>query len=331
MPHLSALRWRLVAGASLTVVLFALAACGGGSEAETDAEGNTVVKLGMFPVADVAPIYLGMEKGFFDDEGLSLDVQLADSGAAVTASVVAGDSDIGFSNPMSLVLAQSQNLPIRVVAPGTTGGATAEEAWSGVIVAADSPIQGAADLTGKTIAVNSLKNILEVTLRTALENEGLDPRSVELIEMPFPDMPAAIENGQADAAFAVEPYITQAVSAGVARVVMTPYESVAPEFPTSLYFSTSQFIDGNQQVVEKFQRALEASVAYAQEHPDEARDIVTDFTEIDPDVVSAMRMPVFADTIDEEKIDLYMQMGVTWGLIEEAGDVEEFLAGWSAP
>ncbi len=308
------------------VLAAGLAACGGGGEASED--GTTSIKLGMFPVTDVAPIYLGIEKGFFEDEGLSIEPHLADSGAAVTAAVVAGDDQIGFSNPMSLVLAQSQDLPVDVIAPGTSGAADTEDAWSGVLVREDSPIESPADLEGKTIAVNSLKNILEVTLRGALDDAGVDPSSVKLIELPFPDMAAAVENEQVDAAFAVEPYVTQATSDD-ARVVLHPYEQIEAELPSSFYFTTKQFAQSDPEAVEKFQRALETSVQYAIDHPDEARDIVLEYTEIDPAVVETMAMPVFRTDIDPAQVELYQELGSKYGLIDEPGDVDDLIAGWS--
>jgi NitT/TauT family transport system substrate-binding protein len=58
--------------------------------------------------------------------------------------------------------------------------------------------------------VNTLKNVTEVTAREALAKEGVDPSSLRLTELPFPEMAQAVANGDADAAFLIEPFVTAA-------------------------------------------------------------------------------------------------------------------------
>ena len=60
----------------------------------------------------------------------------------------------------------------------------------------DGPIKSGKDLEGKTIAVNTLKNICEVTIKASLEKEGVDVDKLKFTEVPFPDMLAALENGR---------------------------------------------------------------------------------------------------------------------------------------
>lgn len=78
----------------------------------------------------------------------------------------------------------------------------------------DGPIREPRDLEGRTLAVNTLDNIAEVTALEALSAEGVDVDSIELTEVPFPDMQAPVENGEVDAAFFIEPFSTLAEEAG---------------------------------------------------------------------------------------------------------------------
>ena len=63
--------------------LLLTAACGGSSEDEPQSEGTTDVKVGVIPIVDVAPIYLGKEKGFFARRGLNVIMESGQGGAAI--------------------------------------------------------------------------------------------------------------------------------------------------------------------------------------------------------------------------------------------------------
>jgi NitT/TauT family transport system substrate-binding protein len=287
----------------------------------------TTVRVGIFPAADVAPIFLGVSQGFFEDEGLELETQMLGGGAAVTAAVVADEADIGFSNVASLVIARSQGLPITIVAPATQAGADASEANAGVVVPMDSDIQDAAGLAGKTVAVNALGNILEMTLRESLDRAGADPFAVNLVEIPFPDMPAMLDSGQVDAAFVIEPFATQILGGGNARVVATPYEETAPSLTGAVYFTTESFVESDGDTAAAFQRALARSVEYAQENPDELRAAVGEYTEISEDVISQMVFPQLAAEVPRDMIELYVELLTEYGMVTGDVDVDGLMAG----
>ena len=70
------------------------------------------------------------------------------------------------------------------------------------------------DLEGKTVAVNTLNNIAEVVVKAALEKKGVDPESLKLSEVPFPEMRPRWPRASVDAAFSIEPFVTQSVAEG---------------------------------------------------------------------------------------------------------------------
>ena len=160
----------------------------GGSE-------QTTLRVGVIPIADVAPLYLGIKQGFFEDQNLKIEPQLAEGGAAITPAVLSGDFQIGFSNTVSLLIAASKDLPVTIISQGVLGGKTEDEAWADLLVLKDGPIKEPKDLEGKTIAVNTLKNICEVTIRASLADMGVDDSTLKFTEVPFPDMNAALEAG----------------------------------------------------------------------------------------------------------------------------------------
>ena len=204
--------------------------CGDDDEEAGGGEGaqeQTTLRVGVIPIADVAPLYLGIDQGFFEDQQLKIEPQLAEGGAAITPVVLSGDFQIGFSNTVSLLIAASKDLPVTIISQGVLGGKTEDEAWADLLVLKDGLIKEPKDLEGKTIAVNTLKNVCEVTIRASLADMGVDDSTLEFTEVPFPDMNAALEAGRVDGACVVEPFVSQG-TAGKAKGIDPFYVNTAP-------------------------------------------------------------------------------------------------------
>src|SRR5688500_11353324 len=96
-----------------------VAACG--SDDPAPAGGRTTpdkVKVSVIPNLDVAPIYLGKAKGFFTNRQIDLTLESAQGGAAIVPGVVSGQLQFGFSNMVSLLVAQTNKVPIKIVSNG---------------------------------------------------------------------------------------------------------------------------------------------------------------------------------------------------------------------
>jgi NitT/TauT family transport system substrate-binding protein len=292
---------------------------GGGGEG-----GPTTLKVGVIPIADVAPLYLGMKKGFFEDEQLTIKPQLAEGGAAITPAVVSGDFQIGFSNTISLLIAASQDLPVEIISQGVLGGKTEKEAWADLLVLKDGPIKEPKDLEGKTIAVNTLKNICEVTIKASLEKEGVAVDKLEFAEVPFPDMNAALEAGRVDGACVVEPFVSQG-KAGEARGIDPFYVRTAPDLTVATYFTSSQYAQENGDVVDRFVEAMNRSLTYAESHPDEVRQVLLEYTEIPPEAAEQIKLPIWRPDLNEPTIELLSKLSLKYGLIEEQPDLDELI------
>jgi NitT/TauT family transport system substrate-binding protein len=301
-------------------------ACGGDDDGGGGGGGGeaTTLKVGVIPIADVAPLYLGIDKGFFKEQQLTIKPQLAEGGAAITPAVVSGDFQIGFSNTISLLIAASQNLPIQIISPGVSGGATEKDAWDDLLVPKNGPVKTTKDLEGKTIAVNTLKNICEVTIKASLEKDDVDVNSLKFTEVPFPDMNAALDAGRVDGACVVEPFVSQG-KAGKSRGIDPFYERTAPNLTVATYFTTKKYAEENADVVDRFVSAMTKSLAYAQSHPDEVRKVLTDYTEIPPEAAEAIKLPQWRDDLNEPTIEQLSDLSKEYGLIKEQPDLDELI------
>jgi NitT/TauT family transport system substrate-binding protein len=264
----------------------AMCAPGCGSAGVNDGA-SAKLTVALVPIHEVAPVYLGIEKGFFEDEDLRLDVRTVQGGADVVPQVLSGDVQIGFSNTPTLLAAAATGLPVEIVAPAR-GRGTGPSREGAVIVRRDSPIRGYADLVGRTVAVNALGNVVDLTLSATLDRHGVDRDDVERLEVPFPDMLAALDAGRVDAAFIASPFKTSAERSGEYRSIGFPLDEVRPGFVFTSYFVSRRWADHNQEILDRFLRALRRSMLYAARHERETRAAIAEFTALPEDLAGAI-------------------------------------------
>lgn len=317
---------RLAATTTALIALFAVAACGSSSDETPTSESGGVdkVKVGAIPIVDVAPLHLGKAKGFFQEQNIEVEVVNTTGGSIAVTGVVSGQFDFAFGNVVSLIQARSQNIPVKAVTVGNASTGKPGEDFGGVVVPPDSPIKDAAGLAGKNIAINNLNNITDTTTRASIRKAGGDASNIKWTELPFPEMPAAVMGKRVDAAMVVEPFFTIAQNQG-ARVVAYNFAEAIPNMTVAAYFATEQTISQKADLTGRFKTAMDKSLKYAQEHPDEARQVLQTYTKIDPAVAAKIVLPAWPAEINRESVQTLADLMVTDGLIKEKIDVSEIL------
>ncbi len=319
---------RLAAIPLSAALLLAAAGCGGNSSTGTPtpaAPGQPdKVAAGVIAIVDVAPIYLGKQKGFFSGRNIDLTLQTSQGGAAIVPGVVSGQFQFGFSNVTSLILAKSRGLPIRMVSNGVASTGKDGADFGGVLVKADSPIQSAKDLAGRTVAVNTLKNIGDTTVRASVRKAGGDPATVQFVELGFPDQPAALAAGRVDAIWVVEPFVTAAKAQG-ARLVASNYVDAAADLTVATYFTSQELIAKNPDLVKRFKEAMAESLAYASAHPDEVRAVIGTYTQITADVTAKITLPAWPAEINKASVQTLTDLAVQDKLLDKAPALDELL------
>jgi NitT/TauT family transport system substrate-binding protein len=319
------LRKRLIALLAITALAATTAACGGddNSSGSGSASGSAdKVKVGVIPIVDVAPIYLGKAKGFFSKQNIDLSMEQAQGGAAIVPAVVSGQYQFGFSNVVSLMLAESKNVPIKAVANGNNATADPKKDFSGLVVK-DPSITRPKDLEGKTVATNTLKNIVDTSVKDIVRKDGGDPSKVKFVEIGFPDMAAALDANRVQAMFVVEPFL--AAAAAKKWTTIGSFATVSPNLTISAYFTSTQLMGEKADLAKRFAAAMKESLTYADAHPDEVRQIVTTYTTIKAEAAAAMTLPKFSTDIDKQSVDLMNNLMVQEGLLTAPVDTSKLL------
>ncbi|MGK5112080.1 ABC transporter substrate-binding protein [Geodermatophilus sp. CPCC 205506] len=316
-------------GAALAAAALLAAGCGGDDAPAPAEEGAD----GLVPltVADTAgaPLYFltyGDQEGFFEDAGLDLEITASTGGATVIPQLVGGDLDVAGSNVVSVLIGAGEGLPLRMVAGGTSTSEEVEQDFSALMVRADSPAADIGDLAGQRVAVNSLRNINDIVLGSMLEEAGLSFDSVEFVELPFPDMAAAVQQGDVAAAMLIEPFLTIAEQQGM-RIIGRPYSDLKPGLQIGTYVMSERFVADNPDAVTAFQEGVLATADAIREDPDGFRAALPEIGDVDPALAEQVRINLWRGGTDRESLELIQDLMVRYQLLEEPVDLDEVVVG----
>lgn len=292
---------------------------GGTSDSEVDQ-----VTVGVIPITDAVAVFVGDEKGFFEERNIDLNIELAQGGAAIVPAVLSGETQFGFSNNVSMIIAASKGVPVKLVAPGVATTGNDGEDFQGIAVPGDSPAETAADLETAAIGVNTLNNVCHVSINNSIRKAGGDPSEVNYVEVPAPDLVPALNSGQIEAGCVGEPFLSGFLDAG-GRVVASNFVDLGEEAAVASYFTSKKLAEEDPDLVERFTEAMIESNEYTNENPDEARQAVTTYTELSEEQVAGVVMGVYPTEFNRESIERVAELAKQDGLVDEEPDVDALL------
>jgi NitT/TauT family transport system substrate-binding protein len=160
------------------------------------------------PIVANTPVYIAAQEGLFTRAGLHVTLKPVTQSTAATADLLHGSVDIiTGANFVSFFKAQAAGvLSLKILSEEATCAPDVNE----IVVSPHSPITRPADLAGKTIAVNILADIQTMTTNEVLHANGVHTACIHYIVIPFADMAAALAAHRIDAAYEVEPFLSEA-------------------------------------------------------------------------------------------------------------------------
>jgi NitT/TauT family transport system substrate-binding protein len=294
--------------AVFVAALLAAVALFGGLVSGAQGRGLVTITVDTLPIANALPMDLGIKKGFFTAQGIDINKRTLQSGNDIVLALANHNGEIGYLGWVPMMIASSQGIAISAVAPSEVEGTSAGDNWQNILVKGDSSIRTPSDLAGKTIAVNALKGVGEVMIKAALRKAGVNPNSIHLLAMPFPTMRTALRNGQVDAIWVPEPFLSQALNLDNARIVMAPGPVLGKFWPIGGYASLTDWAKANPSLAKKFRTAINRSLTYAQSHADEIRALL-------PAGTGNVRLPIWSPIVDRAKLRQTARYALDFGVI----------------
>jgi NitT/TauT family transport system substrate-binding protein len=285
------------------------------------ASAATAVRLTTLPVDGTALAFYANDLNYFQDAGLDVTIQTVANGAVITASVISNSIDIGWSNIISLAAAYKRGLPVSIIGAGgmSVSGSLATQ----LMVRKDSPIHTAADLSGKVIGTTGLADVGQLAPELWVDKNGGKASAVKFIEVPFPQLPAALEAGRVYAAWLAEPFIHAAEP--FARTLATCFDAVAPRWMLGAWFATPAYISANRGVVDAFRTVITKTATWANANHDQSAIILAKYSHLDPAVVKEMHRITYATRPEAALIQPAIDLAARYGAIAASFPAQELM------
>jgi NitT/TauT family transport system substrate-binding protein len=252
---------------------------------------TTKLKVSIIPIVDVAPLFAAKAQGYFAAEGIDVDTTPVVGGAAGIPGAVAGAYDIVYTNVVSSLQAKRQGLDIRVLVSGSAAGSSPPDT-AGLIKRKGDPIATGRDLEGKVMAVNQRNNINWLFAAAWIKRTGGDPAKVNYREVPFPQMPDAVKIKQADAAHAVDPFLSQALRDPALEILGWPWSTVLPAVRAAHWVAMGETVEKQPEALRKFVRAMRKGAAWlnANNGNEEFYKLISSYTRLQLPQLKAMKI-----------------------------------------
>jgi NitT/TauT family transport system substrate-binding protein len=288
------------------------------------AQALTPLNIAAIP-SDISGLaYYASDAGFFKKNGLEATFAPLSNGAAISAAVISGAADVGYSNVISLSLAHARGLPVTIVAPANLHLHDAPTAGI-MVVKKTSPIESARDLSGKIVAVIGINNIADVAVRQWVDKGGGDEKSLKFIELPFAEMKAALEAGRVDAASldtTGDPLLGKPDD--TLRVIGNSFDSLAHRFLPSVWFTTTDWVAKHPVAARAFVTAMREAAAWANHHRHDSAVILAKYMKVEPERIESIARVTYGDHVTPDLIQPDIDAAARYGVLKApfpAGDL----------
>lgn len=313
-------------GVTLLMVAAVTAACGSDSDS---GDGSKGVQLTVATQPDFfgVPLYLAVEKGFFEKQGIDAKIQEFPTGVEGTEAVVTGQADMTTVAAFPAASLASQGAPVKII--GTN--AYSSDWWGFVTTDA---IKEPQDLYGKKVAFQS-NSTANFWFDRFVEQHQLDASKIEVVDAKFAQLVALFAKGDVDGIIQFEPNVTQAVAARSGSHVAWVGGDDGLN-PLNGYVVAGQKVAKDREIGIKVLRALQAASEWMKANPDEVAEFAMGKTGIDDaDEVKAIMAKIdFRVSFDDAALDQLQQVAdymLAKGLIKEPVKAADYVeADWAA-
>jgi NitT/TauT family transport system substrate-binding protein len=287
------------------------------------ADAPVTIRVATTPDDASMAVVFAERTGRFRAAGLDVQIAQQSSGAAIAAGIIGGAYDVGKSSLTSVLSAHVRNIPFTFIAPG--GISDARVPYGHLIVANDSGIASAKDLSGKTLSVAALGSLDPVTISAWIDANGGDAKTVKFVEIPQTESGAAVVAHRIAAALIIHPQVDEALAAGNVHVLGDPYGALAPLYLISGWFATGDWVKAHPDAAQKFSRVVEETAAYANAHHAETAPVLADFSKIPLPVISKMTRAVLGTALTPALIQPVIDASVKYGALARTFNAAEII------
>ncbi len=212
------------------------------------------------------PFYIARDKGFFEDEGVEIELQIMENTPLKMGALMAGQVDLVASTADEFPIYMKPGTPLKYIlaVDNSNGG-------DGVV--SNKEIKSVAGLKGKKVAFEE-GSVSQFFINALLLEAGLTQDDIEMVNMTATDAGVAFVAGRVDAAVTWEPHLTQGEKAEHGRRLVD--SSQKPGLIVDVVAVTEETMTERGEELQAFVRAWQRALEFLESNPDEAYQIMSD-------------------------------------------------------
>jgi NitT/TauT family transport system substrate-binding protein len=249
------------------------------------------LKIACTATSDCASAMVARDEGIFAKNGIDADVMLIAINTNIPPAIVSNSIQIG--GPTATVFLQAVDGGLDLVA---IDGASVMDPTQARLIAAVARtgvvIKEPKDFVGKKVGAPGIGAFLHVLFRKWLIEKGVDPKSVNFVEVTFPTMNDALKSGSVDAVLTVEPFITRIKNAGNGDVAALYAADLARTDPIISYVASRAFAEQHPDVIKAFRASIKEAAPIVNSDREKASQSIAKFTKMPIDLVRLTRPDV---------------------------------------
>ncbi len=269
-----------------------------------------------FDVFLYAPLYVAKERGFFNEEGLNVDIITAGGDEKAFASLVSGDAQFAVGDPTFVAIAGERGQPGKVVGALLNG----VPFWGVADKASITPITSPSQLGTYSVATFPAPSTAYALQKKMFESANL---KANIKETAFGALIPALKGGSVDIALELEPNVSTAVKNG-SHIVYSLSEYY-PDFAITGVTVLPQYAQNNSKTVQSFINAIQKADEFIRDNPEESANIVAKrFTDVTSDVaLNALKNIISVNVIPQNLVMRKAGWDAAIQLRKDTGDLKK--------
>jgi NitT/TauT family transport system substrate-binding protein len=283
------------------------------------AHAQTKITIGCTATSDCASAMVAVDQGIFAKHGLDAKMALIGINSNIPAAIVSDSIQIG--GPTESVFLQAVDGGLDLVA--VAGASRMDPMYNGTIAAFvrnGVSAHEAKDFVGKKVGAPGIGAYLHVLFVKWLMEKGVDPKSVNFVEVTFPTMADTIKSGAVDAVLTGEPIITRMTQAGLGAVGVRYIAELNRTEPVISYVASRAFIEKNPEAIANFRAAIAEGAEIVNNDRDKASDSISKFTKMPIDLVRMSRPSLAAPDLKPDQLVWWLDVMKQQNLLQTTID-----------
>ena len=316
----------IVIGTVLSMLLVVLTGCGKSTAGLTKVRLQEVAHSIFY-----APMYVALEEGYFQEEGLDVELTNGNGADKVMTAMIAGEADIGFMGPEATIYVYNEGNSDYAV----NFAQLTQRAGNFLVGRSNDQNFSWSDLKGKTVIGGRAGGMPQMVFEYILKKNNIDPKADLSIDqsIDFGSTAAAFSGGQGDYTVEFEPSATALEQEGSGYVVASLGVD-SGYVPYTAYCAKSSYLKESPQIIQGFTNALQKGMDYVRSHtPSEIAQVIKpQFDDTDLETLTAIvkryqEQDTWKDSLvfEQDSFDLLTDILKSAGELKESVPYEQLV------